>query len=144
MEGSLLVKYAIKVLVFSVTNLKTTADSLFLDLGINGYVTKDRGAAFHFSSAIHAIYQGRRYYPPNLKRTKGDGVVYELTSTEMIIIDLIAKGRSQKWVADYLRENNIVPYSLSSIEKAISRLKTVFEVSTLAQLISHFKDRGII
>lgn len=134
----------IKVLVFSVTDLKTTADSLFSDFGINGYVPKSRGAAFHFNSAIQSIYQGKRYYPPNLKRTKGDGIVYELTSTEMIIIDLIAEGRSQKWVAGYLRENNIIPYSLSSIEKAINRLKTVFEVSTLAQLISHFKDRGII
>jgi len=134
----------IKVLVFSVTDLKTTADSLFSGLGINGYVTKGRGAKVDFRSAINAIYQGKRFYPQNLQRTKGDGIIYELTSTEMIIINLIAEGRSQKWVADYLKEHNITPYSLSSVEKSLSRLKTVFDVSTLAQLICHFKDRGII
>ncbi|MCX2584326.1 response regulator [Pedobacter sp. MR22-3] len=134
----------IKVLVFSVTDLKTTVDSLFSDSGINGYVTKDRGAKVYFRSAIQAIYQGKQFYPPNLKRTKGDGIIYELSSTEMVIINLIAEGRSQKWVADYLKEYNIIPYSLSSVEKALSRLKTIFDVSTLAQLICHFKDRGII
>ncbi len=134
----------IKVLVFSVTDLKTTADSLFSDLGINGYVPKNRGAKVHFRSAIQAIYQGKRFYPPNLKRTKGDEIIYELTSTAMIIINLIAEGRSQKWVADYLKKHNITPYSLSSVEKVLSRLKTVFDVSTVTQLVCYFKDRGII
>jgi DNA-binding NarL/FixJ family response regulator len=134
----------IKVLVFSVTDLKTTVDSFFSDSGINGYVTKDRGTKVYFRSAIQAIYQGKQFYPPNLKRTKGDGIIYELSSTEMVIINLIAEGRSQKCVADYLKEHNIMPFSLSSVEKALSRLKTVFDVSTLAQLICHFKDRGII
>lgn len=134
----------IKVLVFSVDGLKSTADSLFSGLGINGYVPKGRGAAMNFKTAIRTIYQTGRYYPPNLQGTQGDGIIYKLTTTEMMVVKFIAEGQSQKWVADYLKENKITPFSLSSVEKAINRLKTVFDVSSLAQLISCFKDRGII
>lgn len=134
----------INVLVFSVDHRKSTANSLFNDLGIDGYVPKTRGAANDFRLAINAIYEGEKYYSPNLRHIATDENKYKLTSIEKIIVTLIAQGESQKEISSYLKTNQIKPSSLSSIEKTLSHLKIVFNVSTPTQLICYCRDRSLI
>lgn len=134
----------LNVLVFSVDNRKNTANSLFNDLGINGYVPKTRGATIDFRLAINSIYQGKKYHSPNLSQLPKDENSYEFTSIEKIIVTLIAQGESQKEISNYLKKNQIKPSSLSIIEKTLSQLKIKLNVSTPAQLICYCRDRKII
>lgn len=134
----------VKILVFSVDHRKSTANSLFNDLGINGYVPKTRGAAIDFRLAINAIYQGKKYYSPNLRQLAEDENKYEFTSIEKIIVTMIAQGKSQKEISNYLKTNQIKPSSLSIIEKKLSNLKIKLNASSLAQLIRYCTDRKMI
>ncbi len=134
----------IKVLVFSVDDRKSTANSLFINLGINGYVPKTRGAAADFRSAISAIYDGKKYYSQNLRNDVKMLHSYEFTEIEKTIVLLLYKGKSQKEISTYLEQNQIKPWSLSSIEKTLSHLKTELNVSTPAQLIGYCRDNHII
>jgi len=134
----------ISVLVFSVDHRKSTANSLFNDLGIDGYVPKARGAAADFRLAINAIYKGEKYYSPNLRKTDTGENHYKLTSIEKTIVTLIAKGESQKEISIYLKTNQMKPSSLSSIEKTLSHLKIALNVSTPVQLICFCRDKNMI
>lgn len=134
----------VNILVFSVDDRKSTANSLFNDLGINGYVPKGRGTTKDFRLAIDAIYQGKKYYSPNINQLVKDENKYELTFIEKTIVTLTAQGESQKAISSYLKTNQIRPSSLSIIEKKLSQLKIKLNVSTLAQLICHCRDRKII
>lgn len=134
----------INVLVFSIDHRKSTANSLFDDLRIDGYVPKLRGAATDFILAINSIYQNKKYYSPNLRQLDKDENKYEFTSIEKIILTQIAQGKSQKQISNYLKTNQINPSSPSIIEKKLRNLKTELNVSTLAQLICYCRDRKII
>lgn len=134
----------VSVLVFSVDHRKSTANLLFNDLGIDGYVPKTRGAATDFRLAINAIFKGEKYYSPNLRKIETDENKYNLTSIEKTIVTLIAQGESQKEISSYLKTNKIKPSSLSSIEKTLNHLKIVLNVSTPVQLICFCKDRNMI
>ena len=134
----------IKVLVFSVDHRRSTANSLFVNLGINGYVPKTRGAVLDFRTAIDAIYQGQVYYSKNLSNDTKTQHSYEFTEIEKTIVLLLYKGKSQKEISVYLEQNQIKPWSLSSIEKTLSHLKTELNVSTPAQLIGYCRDNHII
>ena len=134
----------IKVLVFSVDHRRSTANSLFVNLGINGYVPKTRGAAADFRSAINDIYQGKKYYSRNLSNDIQTHTRHEFTELEKTIVLLLYKGKSQKEISNYLEDNQIKPSSLSSIEKTLSHLKMVLDVSTPAQLIGYCRDNHII
>ncbi len=138
------IQSTIKVLVFSVDDRKSTANSLFINLGINGYVPKTRGAAADFRSAINSIYQGKKYYSQNLRNDIKTLHNYEFTEIEKTIVLLLYKGKSQKEISAYLEQNQIKPWSLSSIEKTLSHLKTELNVSTPAQLIGYCRDNQII
>ncbi len=134
----------IKILVFSVDDRKSMADSLFIDLGINGYVPKTRGAIVDFKSAINAIYKNKRYHSPNLKYDIDLRQNYQFTEIEKLIVSLLYEGKSQKEIAAFLEENQMKPCSLSSVEKTLGHLKTVLNISTPAQLIGYCRDQKII
>jgi two-component system capsular synthesis response regulator RcsB len=134
----------LKILVFSIDNRGSMANSLFADLDIDGYVPKTRGDAKDFRSAIAAIYEDKKYHSPNLEKIVKTTKDYQLTPIEKIIVSLLYEGKSQNKIAEYLVENEIKPSSLSSIEKTLSHLKTVLNVSTPAQLIGYCKDKKII
>jgi len=134
---------SINVLVFSVDAQKSTANSLFNELGIDGYVPKGRGAATDFRLAINAIYQGKKYHSPRLGRLEDENR-YAFSAMEKQILTMIAQGRTQKEISTYLKANQIRPWSLSSIEKTLSHLKIALNVSTPAQLVCYCRDREII
>lgn len=139
-----MIQPGLKILVFSIDNRGSMANSLFADLEIDGYVPKTRGDAKDFRSAIATIYEGKKYHSPNLEKTAKTTKDYQLTPIEKTIVSLLYEGKSQNKIAEYLVENEIKPSSLSSIEKTLSHLKTVLNVSTPAQLIGYCKDKKII
>ncbi len=58
-----------------------------------------------------------------------------LDEYEKLILDKLKIGWTQVDVSNYLKKNNIEPYSLRSIEHRINALKKKFEAKTLISLI---------
>jgi two-component system capsular synthesis response regulator RcsB len=139
-----LIQPSLKVLVFSAENKAAVVDTLFKELGINGYVRKARHDAKDLKLAIQAIYKNKIYLSEDLKQTIKQKNAYEFTDFDITIISLLSRGMLQKEIPAYLQENNIRPSGLSSIEKRLNLMKEVLDFSKNEQLVAYCKDFGII
>jgi two-component system capsular synthesis response regulator RcsB len=139
-----LIQPGLKVLVFSAENKAAVVDTLFKELGINGYVRKARHDAKDLKLAIQAIYKNKIYLSEDLKQTIKQKNAYEFTDFDITIISLLSRGMLQKEIPAYLQENNIRPSGLSSIEKRLNLMKEVLDFSKNEQLVAYCKDFGII
>jgi DNA-binding NarL/FixJ family response regulator len=134
----------LKILVFTAEGRAEIITSLIQNLGIDAYVRKARRDVDELRSAIQAIAKGKTYYPSQVLQTKPKGNSFNFTSYDTTIIGLLATGTKQKEIPQYLRENNIKPAGLSSIEKRLNLIKYVLDFTTNEQLIAYCKDFNII
>ncbi len=67
-----------------------------------------------------------------------------LDEYEKLIFDKLKKGSTQVDVSNYLKEKNIEPHSLRSIEHRINGLKKRFKVKTLISLVYVLTKKGHI
>jgi len=135
---------SLKVIVFSAENRPAIIDKLFETLSIDGYVRKARRDAQHLRDAINAVHEDRKYLAPDLKQLIREKNSHEFSPFDVTIISLLSQGVLQKDIPIYLKQKNIKPSGLSSVEKRLNRMKEVFEFSKNEQLIAYCKDIGII
>lgn len=134
----------LKILVFSAEGKPAVIDSLFRNQGIDGYVRKARHDARELQAAFGKISRNEQHYPRHVAEVLRHQHSHNFTEFDVTIISLLAQGTPQKNIPDYLRRNNIKPAGLSSVEKRLSQIKTVFEFSKNEQLVAFCKDMGII
>ena len=94
--------------------------------------------------AIEDIYKNKKYLSADLRKAVKEKNSYEFTEFDVTIISLLTNGTPQKDIPNYLRENNIKPAGLSSVEKRLSLMKETLGFSKNEQLIAFCKDLGII
>lgn len=133
----------LKVLVFSAEGRSVIVEKLFNESGIDGYVRKARGDAKELMKAIHQIENNQRYIPVHFTRELKQ-YTHEFTKYDITIISLMIEGKRQKEISEYLKNNNINPSGLSSIEKRLNYIKEVFGFSTNEQLIAHCVKIGVV
>ena len=149
-KGTELIKVAkqlqpdLKVLVFSIENRTSVAQSLIKELNIDAYVPKARRDAQDLKLAIEAVYQNKKYISPNLKRTTAERNDYHFTDFDKTILHLLSQGILQKDIPFHLQQKNIKPSGLSSVEKRLNLIKEVLEFSNNEQLIAYCKDIKVI
>ena len=143
-EAARAVQPNLKVIVFSAENRPAVIDGLFKTLQIDGYVRKARRDSQHLKEAIDAIAAGMTYLPPDIKRAVKSSNTYEFSHFDVTIIKLLADGTRQKDIPTFLKQQNIKPAGLSSVEKRLNQMKEALEFSKNEQLIAHCKDMGII
>lgn len=134
----------IKMIVFSIESRPEIVESLFTTHHINGFVSKGREDIKELKRAIKAVYNNEKYISSNIKDSIKNKNSYDFTKFDKILVTLLSKGMIQKNIPDYLKENNIKPSSLSSVEKSLNNLKESLDVANNEQLIAHCKDWGII
>ncbi|REC43772.1 response regulator [Chryseobacterium pennipullorum] len=134
----------IKVIAFSIESRPDIIENLFTVHQINGFVSKGREDIKELKKAIKAVYNNEKYVSSNIKAAIKNKNAYDFTKFDKILVTLLSKGMIQKHIPDYLKENNIKPSSLSSVEKALNNLKESLGVVNNEQLIAHCKDWGII
>ncbi len=134
----------LKVLVFSAESKPAIIETLFNKLQIDGYVRKARGDAGTLLKALTAINNNERYTQDFLKDRVKYKKAHEFTSFDTTILSLMAAGKRQQEISEYLKLENIQPAGLSSIEKRLSHIKEALGFSTNEQLIAHCVKMGII
>ena len=134
----------LKILVFSTEKRSQILKELFDDLKINGFVSKGRMDVQNLKKAINTIYKNEKYLSQenliNLRKTD----TIELTTLEFTVLELLSDGISQKKMPEILKNKNIKPNGLSSVEKTINVLKETFSAKSNEHLISICKDLGIL
>lgn len=134
----------IKIIVFSSEGRPAVIQKLIDKLGINAFVRKARGDGQHFKHAVEAVFAGRKYLSADIEQLLRKNSIYEFDPLDIAIIQLLADGILQKEIPDQLKHRNIRPFSLSSIEKKLSKLKEVHGFHKNEQLIAYCKDIGVI
>ncbi|MET4080240.1 two-component system capsular synthesis response regulator RcsB [Pedobacter sp. UYP30] len=134
----------IKVLVFSAENKRALIDSLFNELDIDAYVRKGRHDAKDLKLAIETIRKNNKHITADLKQKINENNAHEFTHFDVSIISLLSAGMLQKDIPLYLKQNNIKPSGLSSLEKRLNVMKEALNFSKNEQLVAYCKDFGII
>lgn len=134
----------LKVIVFSLEHNISVVDDLFSDLDIDGYVRKARYDSEDLKRAIDAVYKNKKYRSADLRHNKRVENSYDFQTFDIEIISMLCAGKSQKDIPEFLKQKNIRPSGLSSVEKRLSIIKIALNISSNEQLIAYCKDRKII
>ena len=134
----------IMILIFSAENRPATIDMLFKNYEIDGYVRKARHDAKELKLALDTLSKGQQYYPQTLAHHVRKSNAYEFTEFDINIIRLISHGYQQKEISNYLKQHNIKPSSLSTIEKRLGQIRDELGLSKNEQLILFCKESGIL
>lgn len=134
----------LKILVFSGEKRPQVLKELFDDLHINGFVSKGRMDVQNLKKALTAISQNEKYLSKDNLMTLRKTDAIELTNVEFSILKLLSDGFLQKDMPEILKEKNLKPSSLSSVEKTLNYLKETFRAKSNEHLIAICKDLGII
>lgn len=134
----------IKILVFSAESKPQLIQNLFSQLQIDGYVRKARGDARELIRAINSIIDGQRYMPLLVAEQTRHKKAHDFTPYDITILSLMAAGKKQQEVPDYLKENSISPSGLSSVEKRLKYMREAFDFANNQQLIAHCIKMGIL
>ncbi len=139
-----LLQPTIKVIVFSSNDKHFVIKSLLEMFQIDGYVCKGLQGLKELGTAVSTVFTGVSYYCPVAKGALEQRNVLEIGDYELIVLRLLADGKKQKDISVYLKEQNILPDSVRSIEDRISKLKDHFNATTLPQLIYIANKLGMI
>ncbi|WAC39358.1 response regulator [Pedobacter sp. SL55] len=133
----------LKVLIFSIENRASVAQSLFDELNIDAFVPKARRDAQDLRDAIQHTYHGKKHFSANLKKDFEEKH-HQFNEFDTELVFLLSQGVPQKNIPHYLQQKNIKPSGLSSVEKRLSTIKTKLNIFSNEQLIAYCKDKKII
>ena len=133
----------IKIIIYSVENRTTKIKSILDKYKINGFISKGRYGLKELLEAIPNVWNDAVYTSKALNINTQMNV-FEIDDLDILLLQELAKGVSQKQIANYLKLQNMETNSLSSIEKKINRLKIHFKAKNTTNLIAICKDLGII
>jgi len=134
----------IMILIFSAENRPATIDMLFKKYEIDAYVRKARHDAKELKIALDSLSKGQRYYPQRLAQHVKQLNAYEFTEYDVKIIRLLSQGYQQNEISNYLKQHNIKPSSLSTIEKRLNQIREELGFSKNEQLVLFCKETGIL
>lgn len=134
----------IKIIAYSVEDRLEKVRYLLNELKVNAYVSKGRNGLSELEEAIVRIYNGETYVSPELARSLTAKRPIEILDSDIQILSLLSSGLSQDQISEQLKNDNIKPNSLSSIEKRLNILKGHFRANNSTHLIAITKDMGLI
>ena len=134
----------IMILILSAEHRPATIDMLFKNYAIDGYVRKARHDAQELKTALKSLEKGEQYYPRALVQLVKQSNTHEFTEFDINIIRLLSQGYQQNEIPDYLKQHNIKPNSLSTIEKRLNQIRDELSFTKNEQLVLFCKEAGLL
>lgn len=134
----------ILVLILSGQYRPVDIHNLFENNEVDAYVRKARHDVQELKAAMQALSKGQRYYPRSLAQLIKRSNTYEFTDFDITIIRLLNEGYQQNEIPAYLKDHNIKPSSLSSIEKRLSQIREELGFSNNQQLMVFCSNAGLL
>ena len=133
-----------KVIAYSIEDRAQKINSLFSQLKIDAYVCKGRKGLQELEQAILNVYNDETFLSLEVKDAISDPNQLEIDDLDLEIISALSKGLSQEQISSLLKEKNMSPNSLSTIEKRLNKLRIQFQANNVTHLVSMLKDLGFI
>ena len=135
---------ALKVIVYTMEDRIQKARLLMNSHNTNAYVCKGRKGLLELENAIKDVFLNNTYISPIVQQAMNPKVDLEINNFDINLIELLSHGLSQEDISLRLKEENISPSSLSSIEKRLNKLRVQFKANNAIHLVTIFKDLGLI
>ena len=134
----------LKIIMYSVEDRIQRVRQMIQKIGINAYVCKGRHGLKDLTSAIEQVDQGETYLSSNISHALRPSQGIEIDDFDLLLVEKLSKGLSQDEICTELKRNKIIPSSLSSVEKRLSKLKVQFKANNAIHLVAKVKDLGLI
>ena len=134
----------LKIIVYSVEDRLQKVRFLMQKHQTNGFVCKGRKGLVELEKAIHSVYNNDIYLSPQISQALGAKIDLEIEEYDIELMSLLSKGFSQEDISIHLKNKNISPSSLSSVEKRLNKLRIQFEANNAIHLVATVKDLGLI
>ncbi|WP_452223495.1 response regulator [Lacinutrix chionoecetis] len=134
----------LKIIVYSIEDRLQKVRTLINKHDSDAYVCKGRRGLTELNMAINAVYINETYLSPQVVSALSPKTNLEIDDFDIELLRQLSLGLSQDEISKYLQENNISPYSLSSVEKKINKLKIQFSANNAIHLVAIGKDLGLI
>lgn len=138
------VQPGILILILSGQHRPADIHNLFENKEVDAYVRKARHDVKELKAAMQALSKGQQYYPRSLAQMLKQSNTYEFTDFDITIIRLLNEGYQQNEIPAYLKQQNIKPSSLSSIEKRLSQIRDELGFSNNQQLMVFCSNTGLL
>lgn len=134
----------ILILILSGQYRPADIQSLLENREVDAYVRKARHDVKELKAAMQALSKGQQYYPRSLAQMVKQSNTYEFTDFDITIIRLLNEGYQQNEIPAYLKEQNIKPSSLSSIEKRLNQIRDELGFLNNQQLMVFCSNAGLL
>lgn len=111
---------------------------------MNAYVWKSNHGQRELKKAVQSVFNGEFFITPQLAHALRDKEAFEVTDYDVFLLKHLAEGLDQKEISEALKNKDIKPSSVSSVEKRLKLLKENFNANNPTQLIAITKDFGLI
>ena len=134
----------LKIIIYSVEDRFQKVRCLMNVHQIDAYVCKGRYGLLELEKAIHLVYERENFVSPQVEQALNKKNDLEVDDYDIELVKLLSSGLSQDDISVHLKNNNITPSSLSSIEKRLNRLRIQFKANNAIHLVAIVKDLGLI
>lgn len=134
----------LQILVFSAEKGVHIINKLVKDYQVDAYVRKARNDAKELKKAFQSLRQRQPYLPYYVARELMRPNIYEFSDFDIQIVRLLSQGYQQNQIPSYLKENNISPSSLSSVEKRLNQIREQLGCAKNEQVVLACRNMGIL
>ena len=134
----------IKTIIYSIEDRTNRIQDLVNNVGVDAYVSKGRKGLSELKEALGKVYANQSYISKEIAHALKKNNLFEISDYDIKLLNHLSNGYSQDQISVIFKTKNIKPFSLSTIEKRINKLKISFDANNTIHLISLTKDLGLI
>ena len=134
----------LKIIVYSIEDRIQKVRSLMQIDKTDAYVCKGRRGLLELELAIKAVFNNSHYLSPQVAHALSPKMDLEIDDYDIELIKQLSMGVSQEDISGVFKSKNMVPSSLSSVEKRLNRLRIQFKANNAIHLVAITKDLGLI
>lgn len=134
----------LKIIVYSIEDRIQKVRSLMQIDKIDAYVCKGRRGLLELELAIKAVFNNDYYLSPQVAHALSPKMDLEIDDYDIELVKQLSMGLSQEDISGVFKSKNIMPSSLSSVEKRLNRLRIQFKANNAIHLVAITKDLGLI
>nr|WP_321222414.1 response regulator [uncultured Psychroserpens sp.] len=135
---------ALPIIVYSMKDQLQKVRRLIKHFHVNAYVCKDRRGTAELEKAITAVHNDEQFLSHQVQHALSPKTNLEIDDYDLELLKQLSFGFSKEQISVLFKESNIVPSSLSSIEKRQNKLFIQFKANNATHLVSIVKDLGLI
>lgn len=139
-----LIQPTIKTIVYTIEDKPSLIKRLKDKSEVNGIVLKGQNSLNELTEAIIQMKLNKNFFTPEVLHLIKNDSTTTIDTYDISLLTYLSEGLTQQEISTILKNKNIKPSSVSSIEKRIGELKSTLKANNSIHMISIAKDMCLI